>query len=281
LLPGAPSEKLSAVPTRLHRFGASALALLGLFGAAALTFGLAPRQAPAAQVARTLKRANLGRVSAKQESTKRELAVGSWQFAAQAPAAGQPTRFELLPAVRVVNQTTREARVLKLYDAAGQVDESAALELDELLCDARDPKHHEVGRLDRRTLQLLYKAAYHFDSLEIEVVSAYRKPGRRREGPHGTGSAIDFRLRDVKAQLLASYLRDIPRTGVGIYTHPKTQFVHVDSREHSFHWLDASPPRRHWREKSIGSANLPRLDQRYTPADDLPEAVRGAPTPPP
>jgi uncharacterized protein YcbK (DUF882 family) len=271
LLRGARSEKLSAVSTRLHRFGASALALLGLFGAAALTFGLAPRQAPAAQVARSLKRANLGRVSAKQESTK-------WELAVQAPAAGQPTRFELLPAVRVVNQTTREARVLKLYDAAGQVDESAALELDDLLCDARNPKRHEVGRLDRRTLQLMYKAAYHFDSLEIEVVSAYRKPGRRREGPHGTGSAIDFRLRDVKAQLLASYLRDIPRTGVGVYTHPKTQFVHIDNREHSFHWLDASPPRRHWREKSIGSRDLPRLDQRYTPADDLPEAVTGATT---
>lgn len=263
------------MPKSPHRLAVSALALLGVISAAGLALGLAPRQAPAAQVARTLKRPSLGRVSAKRES-----AVESSQLAAQAPAAGQATRFELLPAVRVVNQTTREARSLKLYDAAGKVDESAALELDQLLCDARSPKHHEVGRLDRRTLQLMYKAAYHFDSLEIEVVSAYRKPGRRREGPHGTGSAIDFRLRDVKAQLLASYLRDIPRTGVGIYTHPKTQFVHIDSREHSFHWLDASPPRRHWREKSIGSANLPRLDQSYTPADDLPESVLSAPTTP-
>ena len=237
-----------------HRFGVSALALLGLLGAAGLAFALAPRQAPAAQ-----------------------LAVGSWQLAVQAPTASSParapTRFELLPAVRVLNQTTREARVVKLYDAQGRVDESAAQELDQLLCDARDPKHHEAGRLDRRTLQLMFKAAYHFDSGEVEVVSAYRKPERRREGPHGTGSAIDFRLRDVKSRLLASYLRAIPRTGVGIYTHPKTQFVHIDNREHSFHWLDASPPRRHWREKSIGSRDLPRLDQRYTPADDLPEAV--------
>ena len=265
------------MPTSPHRLGVSALALLGLLTAAGLALGLAPRQAPAAQVARTLKRPNLGRVSAKQE-----LALGSRQLAAQASATPRvATRFELLPAVRIVNQTTREARSLKLYDAQGQVDESAALELDQLLCDARDPKHHEVGRLDRRTLQLMYKAAYHFESLEIEVVSAYRKPGRRREGPHGTGSAIDFRLRDVKAQLLASYLRDIPRTGVGIYTHPKTQFVHIDSREHSFHWLDASPPRRHWREKSIGSRNLPRLDQRYTPADDLPESVLSTSTTPP
>lgn len=249
-----------------HRFGVSALALLGLFAAAGLAFGLAPRQAPAAQVARTLKRPNLAKLSAAPASAS-----------ASAPLANAPartaTRFEQLPAVRVVNQTTREARVLRLYDAEGRVDEGAALQLDELLCDARDPKHHEIGRIDRRTLQLMFKAAYHFDRDEIEVVSAYRKPGRRREGPHGTGSAVDFRLREVKAQLLASYLREIPRTGVGIYTHPKTQFVHIDNREHSFHWLDASPPRRHWREKSIGSRDLPRLDQRYTPTDDLPEAV--------
>jgi hypothetical protein len=107
----------------------------------------------------------------------------------------------------------------------------------------------------------------------VEVVSAYRMPGRRREGPHGNGSAIDFRLQNVKAALLASYLRDIPRTGVGVYTHPKTQYVHLDSREQSFHWLDASPPRRRWRERSIGGKDLIARDAHYTPAVDLPERV--------
>jgi len=180
------------------------------------------------------------------------------------------SRFATLRPLYIENQTTREVRELKLYDADGRIDEAAALALDELLCDARDPKHHEATRLNRRTLQLLYKAAYHFDSYEVEVVSAYRKPGRRREGPHGTGAAIDFRLRNVSAQLLASYLRELPRTGVGIYTHPKTQYVHLDSREHSFHWLDASPPRRHWREKSIGARDLPKRDALYSPEQDWP-----------
>jgi uncharacterized protein YcbK (DUF882 family) len=139
------------------------------------------------------------------------------------------------------------------------------------LCDARSPKHHESTRINRRTLQLLFKAAYHFASYEVEVVSAYRKPGRRREGPHASGAAIDFRLRGVSAPVLAAYLREIPRTGVGVYTHPKTQFVHLDSREHSFHWLDASPPRRNWREKSIGAADLGERDRHYSPEQDLPE----------
>ena len=172
--------------------------------------------------------------------------------------------------MRIENETTRESLVTKLYDAAGQIDETAAIQLDQLLCDARDPKHHETTRINRRTLQLLFKAAYHFDSYDVVVVSAYRNPGRHSEGPHGTGAAIDFRLHGVTARELASYLRDIPRTGVGVYTHPKTQFVHLDSREHSFHWLDASPPRRRWREKSIGAPDLEKKDALYKPAQDWP-----------
>jgi uncharacterized protein YcbK (DUF882 family) len=181
-----------------------------------------------------------------------------------------PSPFARLPALHIENQTSRESLDLRLYDAAGAVDESAARALDQLLCDARKPKRRETTTMARRTLQLLFKAAYHFGSYEVEVVSGYRKPGRRREGPHGTGSAIDFRLSGVKAAELAAYLRRIPRTGVGVYTHPKTQYVHLDTREHSFHWLDASPPRRHWRERSIGSAHLPQLDQSYSPTVDLP-----------
>lgn len=244
------------MPVRAQRIGLSALALCGLLGAAALAFALLPRQAPAAQPVRALTR---------QISLR----------AATPPATSEatptaPSRFATLRPLRIENQTTREIRELKLYDASGRIDEAAALALDELLCDARDPKHHQATRLNRRTLQLLYKAAYHFDSYEVEVVSAYRKPGRRREGPHGTGAAIDFRLRNVSAPLLASYLRELPRTGVGIYTHPKTQYVHLDSREHSFHWLDASPPRRHWREKSIGARDLPKRDALYRPEQDWP-----------
>jgi uncharacterized protein YcbK (DUF882 family) len=191
------------------------------------------------------------------------------RVAAVDPSAAQ-SPFYALPALRIENRTSRELVELKLYDASGNIDELAASRLDQLLCDARDPQHHETARIERRTLQLLFKAAYQFESYEVEVVSAYRKPGRRHEGPHGTGAAVDFRLRGVKAAELAAFLREQPRTGVGVYTHPKTQYVHLDVREHSFHWLDASPPRRHWREKSIGARDLPARDQSYTPALDLP-----------
>ncbi|MDF3069700.1 MAG: hypothetical protein K0R38_5301 [Polyangiaceae bacterium] len=224
----------------------------GLVFALALALALAPRPAPAAQE------------RPRPSSPPSPIVI-------VAPRAPTPDpRFTALPALLIENQTTRERRELKLYDAFGAIDEQAATALDALLCDARKPKQRATTRIDRRTLQLLFKAAYHFRSYEVEVVSAYRKPGRRREGPHGQGSAIDFRLRGVSAKELASYLRDIPRTGVGIYTHPKTQYVHLDSREHSFHWLDASPPRRHWREKSIGGKELVKRDAEYRPASDLP-----------
>lgn len=240
--------------------GLSVLALLGLLTAAVLAFALGPRTAPA--------KSRL----APPRAPKPAVAAPALPAAppTSSAVAGNASRFALLPALRLENQTTHEVLHTKLYDAEGQVDEAAATALDQLLCDGREPQQPRTTRINRRTLQLLFKAAYHFASYDVEIVSAYRKPGRRREGPHGTGAAIDFRLRGVSASLLASYLRDVPRTGVGVYTHPKTQYVHLDARPQSFHWLDASPPRRHWRERSMGGTDLARRDASYTPKDDLP-----------
>jgi uncharacterized protein YcbK (DUF882 family) len=253
LLERVSSEKLVGLVMGLR--GVSLAACVGLVSASVFSFALLPRAAPAAT-----SRANVATAPPLPAPAPTQ----------DGPAPTQPSRFEQLPALHIENQTTRESRDLRLYDASGHVDAAAAAELDQLLCDARRPKQRDTTQLSRRTLQLLFKAAYHFGKHEVEVVSAYRKPGRRREGPHGTGSAIDFRLRGVTAAELASYLRQIPRTGVGIYTHPKTQFVHLDTREHSFHWIDASPPRRRWRERSIGVPHLEKHDALYNPADDWP-----------
>jgi uncharacterized protein YcbK (DUF882 family) len=172
---------------------------------------------------------------------------------------------------------TQQSTVLRLYDATGKIDKAAAQQLDELLCDVRDPSHPRMTTLDRRTLQLLFRAAYHFRSREVEVVSGYRKPGRRPEGRHGEGRAIDFRLPKVRASTLAAYLRTLPRVGVGLYTHRATQFVHLDSRERSYHWLDPSPPGVSMPERPLGGGD-PQRDATYAPTDDLPEA--GVPEPP-
>jgi uncharacterized protein YcbK (DUF882 family) len=181
--------------------------------------------------------------------------------------------FSRLQPLRFTNENTRESATIQLYDAFGHVNEQAALRLDTLLCDTRDPKARATLALDRRTLQLAVRAALHFHADEVQVVSAYRKPGRRREGPHATGKAIDFKLPNVPARELAAYLRTLPRVGVGIYTHPRTSYVHLDDREHSFHWLDASPPGRTYREQAIGNASIGKRDAAYARADDWPEGM--------
>lgn len=188
----------------------------------------------------------------------------------QSEASASP--FASLPSIRIASLGTGESLSIKLYDESGNVDPESASKLDALLVDARDPDHIEQTELDRRTLKLLFRAAYHFKAKQVEVVSAYRKPGRRREGLHGQGRAIDFKLPGVKPAALAQYLRTLPRVGVGVYTHPRTQFVHLDSRERSFHWLDASPPGRHWRERSLPDSKLGARDASYRESMDWPES---------
>ncbi|MEO8900557.1 MAG: DUF882 domain-containing protein [Polyangiaceae bacterium] len=186
-----------------------------------------------------------------------------------------PISFSGLPAIRFTNASTDRSLSVRLYDDTGHVNGAEAARLDDLLGDSRDPKAVATLLIDRRTLQLTVRAALHFNATQVLVVSAYRKPGRRREGLHATGKAIDFKLPGVKAQLLAAYLRTLPRVGVGIYTHPRTRFVHLDDREHSFHWLDASPPGRTWREMNLGGGvGLIKRDAAYAPADDWPEGTQ-------
>jgi uncharacterized protein YcbK (DUF882 family) len=186
-----------------------------------------------------------------------------------------------LPALHVVNLNTHLSLDTRLYDVAGNVDEQACARLDVLLGDARDPKRPRSTRLDRRTLQLVYRAATHFRAQTVEVVSAYRVPRTPgRTGPHASGRAIDFRLPGVPAATLAAYLRLTPRAGIGVYTHRRTQYVHVDTRETSHHWLDASPPGRRWRERSIGPRSMKEHDARYRPEEDWPEGFRPPETSP-
>ena len=117
-------------------------------------------------------------------------------------------------------------------------------------------------------MQLAIRASYHFGGAAISIVSATR-PGAR--GKHGTGEALDFSLEGVKATVLAAYLRTTPRAGVGIYTHPKTQYVHLDVREHSYHWIDGSPPGVTWREQLLADPKQAARDASWSPALDLPE----------
>jgi len=179
-----------------------------------------------------------------------------------------------LPAIEVKNRNTNTKATIRLYAADGGIDRRELRSFMRVACstaDMPDKANGEVAEpLDPRAIQLVFRAAYHFGATSMVLVSATRKGAH---GKHGTGDAIDFQLEGVSAGALAAYVRTYPRAGVGIYTHPKTQYVHVDVREHSYHWLDGSPPGVSWREKLLGDPTQQQRDASYVSGNDLPEAA--------
>lgn len=151
--------------------------------------------------------------------------------------------------------------IIRLYGADGAIDR-AARDTFESVAD-RDGECHPLAP---RVEQLVIKAAYHFQSPKVLLVSGWRP----NAGRHSTGEAVDFKLKGVRASILAAYLRGLARVGVGIYTNARTQFVHLDVRETSYHWLDASPPGVRWHEAHLGDPGQAKRDAAWTPEMDLP-----------
>jgi hypothetical protein len=173
--------------------------------------------------------------------------------------------------VSITDGSTRARADLRLYTPEGDLDDDAKARFETVV--ARDGEAHA---LSERVVRLLFKAAYHFgrsarpptNAPAVTVVSAWRE----HAGRHTSGDAVDFKLAGVPASLLAAYLRGLPRVGVGIYTHPRTQYVHLDVREQSYHWLDASPPGVTWRERQLRDPGQAKRDATWTPSSDLPLA---------
>jgi uncharacterized protein YcbK (DUF882 family) len=166
-----------------------------------------------------------------------------------------------LEAVEVESAATAAVASIRLYGADGDVDPDALAAFERAA--ARDDDVHPLAA---RLVQLVFKAAYHFGNARVVVVSGFRA----NAGKHGTNEALDFKLKGVRAARLAAYLRGMPRAGVGIYTHPRTQYVHLDVREPSFHWIDASPPGVHWHEGALWDKGAAKRDASWTPEMDLP-----------
>lgn len=184
--------------------------------------------------------------------------------------AGEPWAASL-GAIEVLNRNTNRHGKIRLYDEHGVIDRGEARAFMRVAGSTKaepEDASDDDERLDLRVVQLAIRASYHFGGAQISIVSATR-PGAK--GKHGSGEALDFALEGVKAPLLAAYLRSTPRAGVGIYTHPKTQYVHLDVREHSYHWIDGSPPGVTWREQLLSDPKQAARDASWTPSMDLPE----------
>jgi hypothetical protein len=97
---------------------------------------------------------------------------------------------------------------------------------------------NQPARMDARLFPALVRAANHFGSDRIDVVSGYRAPkynlilrkkGRQvaRNSQHTHGSAVDFRVRGVSVTRLHAWARSLRLGGVGYY--PSSGFVHIDT----------------------------------------------------
>jgi len=178
-----------------------------------------------------------------------------------------------LKAIDVRMRNTGAQAKIRLYKDDGTIDPRAAQEFMDVAASVKGAKEPLPSRL----VQLVFRASYKFgragggEGANVVIVSATRKGAH---GKHGSGQAIDFALDGVSAAALAAYLRQTPRAGIGIYTHPKTQYVHLDVRDRSYHWLDGSPPGVTWREKLLSDPNQAKRDESYGAANDLPESAR-------
>jgi uncharacterized protein YcbK (DUF882 family) len=177
-----------------------------------------------------------------------------------------------LDPLRIECANTGAKAVVQLYGADGSVDPEAIDTFSRIAADSNGP-----FPLSDRLVQLAVKASHYFGVSSLSVVSAYRKPrARGSKDHHSKGEALDFRLPGIDYRQLAAYLRSLPKVGVGVYTNPRTHFVHLDVRDESFHWLDASPPGVVWREAALPDKKRVARDAAYSVESDLPLDRKGS-----
>ncbi|MFM2417294.1 MAG: hypothetical protein RL385_2017 [Pseudomonadota bacterium] len=127
-----------------------------------------------------------------------------------------------------------------------------------------------------RTLSLVYRAMRHFNAPHIHLISGIRRD--RGGSRHTHGYAADVVIPGVSDETLAKYFRAQGFVGVGVYT--RARFVHVDTREESFFWLDRSlPGKKGGKIQQILKEEAAEMDKAAIargehPEDDTPKLAR-------
>jgi uncharacterized protein YcbK (DUF882 family) len=124
-----------------------------------------------------------------------------------------------------------------------------ASDLDRAARTLREPHSGNAHPVEPRLLDLVYRIQTQFSAPEIRVISAYRTPHGHNESNHGHGRAIDLIVPGASDADVAKFARELGFVGVGIY--PTSGFVHVDVRDRSYFWVDASAPGHRNRERWI------------------------------
>lgn len=150
-----------------------------------------------------------------------------------------------LPCLVLVNLNSKERAELCPRTATGTF-ELASLEAAALIF--REPGSDNAHAVHPRLLDVLYSIQEHFHSGEVRLLSGYRSPWEGNSN-HGKGRAADIVVPGASDEGTAAYARTLGYVGVGIY--PTSHFVHVDVRDASYFWVDASAPGRAHRERGI------------------------------
>lgn len=133
--------------------------------------------------------------------------------------------------VNIYNTWTHEVVAL-----AADGSESASPELVNRFLRCHFTNHE--AKMDAALFGVLVRAARHFKSPRVEIVSGFRAPkynlilrkkGRRvaRKSEHTFGNAVDFRLPGVTTERLRTWARRQKLGGVGYYRDDG--FIHVDT----------------------------------------------------
>jgi uncharacterized protein YcbK (DUF882 family) len=135
------------------------------------------------------------------------------------------------------------------FPAAGAGGGFAGSALDRASLLLRDNATGTRHPVEPRLLDLVFRIEDHFHAPEIRFLSGYRLPSRGNGSNHGKGRAMDLVVPGVTDAEVAEFARTLGYVGVGIY--PVSGFVHVDVRDRSYFWSDASGPGKRNRERGI------------------------------
>ena len=131
----------------------------------------------------------------------------------------------------------------------------------------RDPRSGQEKPVHPRLLDLAYRVQVHFQATALRVVSAVRR-GRSK---HGKGRAMDIVVPGVRDDEVARFARSLGFVGVGLY--PRSGFVHIDTRPHSYYWIDSSGPGQKSRIVQILGTQGEEADARALERGETPPSL--------
>ena len=205
----------------------------------AATSGRRRHTASAAQRERTEKLPRAEKPKREKKKTVYDLMCEGWH-APPEPELVRQWDAAAVPDLVFHVHKTGEVYTLRPKSRQGEFDETQ-LQIAKEAFQSWGPTPHP------RTLDLVYAAVLHFRAPYVTLISGVRKD--RGGSRHSHGLAADIVLPGVDDETLAAFFRAQGFCGVG--TYPRSGFVHIDTRDASYFWIDNSKPNQHGRVMQV------------------------------